>query len=265
MGAQDGGRVHEAQRRDRLLHVAAQETVVLLPVIAIIPAKGSSARIPRKNIRSFHGKPIISYSIEAAKRSELFSRIIVSTDDNEIAEVSLGYGAKVFRRTQEFCSDRYGPLDVAANVVAMLRSDSEYACVIYATAPFLDSADLVRGFRQFSTTIGIDYAISVYGADNKPIMDAAQFVWARTAALISKNLLAGTRTILVPIHPSRVCDINTLEDWERAEEMYAALAGQMICGDVFAPCEHDHELRTDVPHPDMIHFRCPKCGESLPT
>src|SRR5690554_4371029 len=113
--------------------------------VAIIPARGGSKRIPRKNVKDFCGKPMIAWSIEAAKASGCFDQIIVSTDDHEIAKVASEWGAAVpFMRPAELSDDFTGTLPVIRHAVEWLnRNDSpvEYACCLYATAPFVSRSE----------------------------------------------------------------------------------------------------------------------------
>ena len=192
-----------------------------MSAVAIIPARGGSRRIPRKNVRLFHGRPIIAYSIEAALGSHMFDDVVVSTDDRQIALVAFDCGAKVSYRDEKLCADDIGPLEVTAFTVKGLKP-FEFACCIYATAPLMTALDIQRGFCTL-IEMKAHYAISIYGADDQPITDAAQFIWATRRALINNEPLAGSRTALVPIAPNRVCDINTEEDWQRAERMYLEL------------------------------------------
>jgi len=119
--------------------------------LAVIPARGGSKRIPRKNIKSFSGKPIIVFSIEAALSSKLFDRVIVSTEDQEIAEIAEKYGAEVpFMRPVELADDFTGVHSVVAHTVRELRLegfDYDYICMIYATAPFIRPDEIVKGFK----------------------------------------------------------------------------------------------------------------------
>ena len=117
--------------------------------IAVIPARGGSKRIPRKNIKIFHGQPLISYSIEAAIRSKCFDKIIVSTDDEEIAEVALRYGAEVpFLRSKELSNDFAGTTPVIQDAILKLDdADIEYVCCVYATAPMLSAQDIRTGLN----------------------------------------------------------------------------------------------------------------------
>ena len=126
--------------------------------LAIIPARGGSKRIPRKNIKEFCGKPMIAYSIEAALESGLFDRVIVSTDDKEIADVAKEYGAEVpFIRPPELSDDFTPTIPVIAHAIEELEKEVsvELACCIYATAPFIQSRFLKEAYR---TTIKVHTA-----------------------------------------------------------------------------------------------------------
>lgn len=187
--------------------------------VAIIPARGGSVRIPRKNVRLFAGQPIIGYSIRAAKASGLFSRVIVSTDDHEISEIAQSVGADVMIRGERWARDDVGPLDVARHTLTLL-APCEFACVIYATAPLMAVSDLILGWRAVQRP-GIHYAFSV---GTVPFLhDSAQFFWCRTWALMEKTPEFGDATVLIPIPPERDCDINVESDWLKAEQMYAEL------------------------------------------
>lgn len=224
--------------------------------IAVIPARGGSKRIPRKNIRSFNGKPMIAWSIEAAIDSELFDRVIVSTDDEEIAEVARRFGAEVpFMRPAVLADDFATTMEVMSHALNALAANNviETACCIYATAPFLAKDDLKDAYNQL---IGrqLDYVFAasrfdfpiqralMVGTDDhvrmiqpeyaqtrsqdlpEAIHDAGQFCWGRTISF-TQNIspFAGSSgVLLIPKH--RVQDIDTLEDWHRAELMFKALA-----------------------------------------
>lgn len=120
--------------------------------IAIIPARGGSKRIPRKNIKPFMGKPIIAYSIEAALQSGLFDEVMVSTDDEEIAEIACRYGAQVpFMRSAEMSNDYAGTDDVVFEVLKKYKEQDrefETVCCIYSTAPFVTAERLLRSIRK---------------------------------------------------------------------------------------------------------------------
>ena len=131
--------------------------------VAIIPARGGSKRIPKKNIRLFCGKPIISYSIETAVESSLFDQVIVSTDDEEIATVSRQYGATVDElRPPEFSDDVTGVLDVVSHEIRQLANRNYYTsdvCLIYATAPMLRIVDLKQSYEVFKKS-NVDFVFS---------------------------------------------------------------------------------------------------------
>ena len=144
--------------------------------VAIIPARGGSRRIPRKNIRQFYGHPIIAHSIIHAAKTELFDRIVVSTDDDEIADISVSYGASVIRRAPEYCHDDVGTQDVMA---AVLRQAEEYfdtpieaACCIYATAPLMMAEDIIKGYN---TLIDDDACSFAFAVNADQLFDAGQF------------------------------------------------------------------------------------------
>ncbi len=135
--------------------------------IAVIPARGGSKRIPKKNIKEFMGKPIIAYSIEAAIESKLFDHIIVSTDDNEIAEVAKSYGATVpFMRPNELADDFTGTTPVvrhAANWFTENQQKPDYICCIYSTAPFIQVKYLQQGLEDLKTIKqGCAYSLTTF-------------------------------------------------------------------------------------------------------
>jgi len=219
--------------------------------IAVIPARGGSKRIPRKNIKDFCGKPMIAWSIEAAKSSGLFERVIVSTDDAEIAEVARQWGAEVpFMRPAELSNDFAATTEVIAHATQWALDqgfDVAAVCCIYATAPFVQTDDLKRGwdalnsgnwdyaftvtdfaapiFRSFKQTAegGIEMFFPEHFATRSqdlPIAalhDAGQFYWGKPAAWLEGKRIFDKHSKPVLIPRWRVQDIDTLEDWERAE------------------------------------------------
>ena len=126
--------------------------------IAIIPARGGSKRIPKKNIKLFHGKPLIAYSIEVAIKSKLFSKVIVSTDDEEIAKIARSYGADVpFLRPKELSDDFTGTGAVVNHAIEFLKAQGEkidFICTIYATAPFLQEKYLIEAYEKLKNSNG---------------------------------------------------------------------------------------------------------------
>lgn len=224
--------------------------------LAVIPARGGSKRIPRKNIREFCGKPIIAYSINAALSSGCFDRVVVSTDDEEISSVAQVYGAEVpFLRPPELSGDHIGTLPVIKHVIEQVQARKEnpvWVCCIYATAPFLTASDLSRGWQTLQET-GAEYAFTVTSfpfpiqravkitssgrlamfqpehmntrsQDLEPgYHDAGQFYWGRSTAFLRELPLFSEDAVPVFLPRHRVQDIDTLEDWNRAEFMFKVL------------------------------------------
>jgi len=187
--------------------------------IAIIPARGGSRRIPKKNIRMFHGKPIIAYSIEAARKSGVFDKIVVSTDCPDIAEVAIQYGAdEIHYRDESSSRDEVGTQEVARVVLADYP-DFDYACVIYPCAPMLSPDTLKRAKLVFDNFGYTEYVVPV----GNWLQDPGQFYFGKALSFFEELPLLGPYTRLLPIDPKTDCDINTMEDWERAERMYTEL------------------------------------------
>lgn len=227
--------------------------------VAIIPARGSSKRIPRKNVKDFCGKPMIAWSIEAAKASGCFDQIIVSTDDDEIAKVAREWGATVpFMRPAELSDDFTGTLPVIRHAVEWLNQHDmpvEYACCLYATAPFVLAEDLKRGLQlikdsgssyAFSVTsyaFPIQRAIRITGSGRVAMFnpehfqtrsqdlgeawhDAGQFYWGTTKAWCEERAIFGEASVPVKLPRHRVQDIDTPEDWNRAEWLFRAMQAE---------------------------------------
>ncbi|MFZ1482095.1 MAG: pseudaminic acid cytidylyltransferase [Paracoccaceae bacterium] len=221
--------------------------------LCVIPARGGSKRIPRKNIRPFHGRPIIGWSIEVARDSGLFGRIVVSTDDPEIAEIARAAGAEVpFVRPADLATDQAATVPVIAQAVAALAvAPDTPVCCLYATAPFLRADDLAEGLRLLQA--GASYAMAVTrfdypiqralrrGADGAVAMmdpalmqvrsqdlepawhDAGQFYWARAATWVAEVPVFGPGAHGVALPSHRVVDIDTEDDWTRAEALFTVL------------------------------------------
>lgn len=224
--------------------------------VAIIPARGGSKRIPRKNIKEFHGKPMIAYSIEAALDSRCFDKVIVSTDDAEIADIAIKYGAEVpFMRPANIADDYATTLDVIKHAIEFTELQGwgvENVCCIYATAPFLIPEFIQRGLVEL-TSHKIDYAFSATSFPfpiqralklnsahcvemfqpehlntrsqdlEEAYHDAGQFYWGTAEAFIAKKAIFGTRSKAVLLPRKRVQDIDTPEDWDLAEMLYRAI------------------------------------------
>ncbi len=192
--------------------------------IAIIPARGGSTRIPGKNIKLFHGKPIIAYSINTAKESGLFDRIIVSTDDTEIAEVAIHYGAEVHRRSDEMSRNEVGTFEVTKNVIEELEIETGYVCCIYATSPLMHAGDIINGFcvmnqKNASHVIACEYSSC---NTNQP-KDVGQFYWSKVSAILNQIPYWGEGTLSTGVPSGRAYDINTMDDWQIVEKMYEKL------------------------------------------
>ena len=188
--------------------------------ICLIPARGGSTRIPRKNIKEFHGKPIIAYSIETAIKSSLFDEIFVSADDLEIAGIAESYGAKAWKRSDELSRNEVGTYEVVQDFVKEYDMKSgDYICCVYATSPLMLADDLVDGY-VWVIKPRVAHAISI---GYPPLRDAAQFYWSRAEAINACIEYWWSSTSPIKIAPERVCDINTPDDWARAEKMFEAL------------------------------------------
>lgn len=227
--------------------------------LAIIPARGGSQRIPRKNIKPFCGKPIIAWSIESALQSGCFDQVIVSTDDAEIAEVASQHGAQVpFLRPAELSDEHTGCTEVIAHAIDWFVAHGQspaQVCCLYATAPFVSADDLRRGLAVLNEK-GSDYAFSVttYGFPiqrairitaagrvemfnsehfntrsqdlEEACHDAGQFYWGRAEAWQQGEMIFSQVAAPVMLPRHRVQDIDTPEDWTRAEWMFKALQAQ---------------------------------------
>jgi pseudaminic acid cytidylyltransferase len=224
--------------------------------LAIIPARGGSKRIPRKNIKPFAGKPMIAWSIEAALASGCFDRVIVSTDDAEIADVARAYGAEVpFVRPHKLSDDHTGTIPVVAHAVGWIGQHVgpvEFACCLYATAPFVQAQDLRQGLDQLQRS-GAQYAFTVtnFAAPiqrsfritglqriemfnpaqfntrsqdlEEAYHDAGQFYWGRAQAWLAATPMFSEAAAPIVLPRYRVQDIDNQEDWIRAELMFGIL------------------------------------------
>jgi pseudaminic acid cytidylyltransferase len=223
--------------------------------IAVIPARGGSKRIPRKNIKAFFGKPVIAWSINAALSCKLFDKVIVSTDDEEISGVASRFGAEVpFIRPTELSNDYASTTEVIDHATQWALGqghDVQAVCCIYATAPFVQADDLRRGWEaleggdwdfafsatEFSAPIfrsfrrlpndGIEMFFPEYFLSRSQdlpaaLHDAGQFYWGRPYAWTERRRVFDRRSVPVIIPRWRVQDIDTEEDWIRAELMFQA-------------------------------------------
>lgn len=186
--------------------------------IAIIPAKAHSSRLPNKNVLEFFGSPFFQHSVVTAKASELFDAIYVSTESAAIAAMAEAAGATPWMRPEHLCGDECGPQHIAADVLKKVHAD--YACVIHACAPLVLPLDLKRAFELLYHRFGMAYCFAV-GQD--PLRDAGAFYWGRRHAWLAHTHIFAEHSIMLPLPDARVCDVNTLEDFERCKELYRGL------------------------------------------
>lgn len=217
--------------------------------IAIIPARGGSKRIPRKNIKFFCGTPMIAYAIEAAIKTKIFDHVVVSTDDEEIAEIAKNYGAKVpFIRPAELADDFVATIPVithAINECLKLGWVFNNICCIYPSVPFIQVDDITGALeRMIGSNSDYCFPVAEFPSaiqralkilndgklyplypefemtrtqDLEPIFfDAGQFYWGKKQAWLS-NICIHSNALAYPIPNWRVVDIDTPEDWKRAE------------------------------------------------
>lgn len=223
--------------------------------IAIIPARGGSKRIPRKNIKHFLGKPIIAYSIETAINSRLFDEVMVSTDDDEIAKIALKYGATVpFLRSQKTANDFATTLEVLEEVLKMYKTqnkDFDYVCCIYACAPFSSVKNLRLSLnllinKKFDSVFPIipfgfpiqralkenegkvsfyypEFSLSRSQDLEKSYHDAGQFYWLNTEICMEKKKILTDNSGSIVLTELEGQDIDNEIDWKLAEIKYELL------------------------------------------
>ncbi len=229
-----------------------------MSVLMVIPARGGSKRIPRKNIKSFAGKPMLQWSVEAAHKAQCFNHVIVSTDDDEIAEIARTAGAQVpFMRPAELADDYTPTIPVIRHAIEAYEREHgrvDYVCCLYATAPFVDAADLAASFAELShakepldfVVSGTEFSFPIQRALHineqglvemfmpehantrsqdlpKAWHDAGQFYWGKRQAWFEQDSFFNARTRLFPLPTFRVQDIDTPDDWLRAEWMKKAM------------------------------------------
>jgi N-acylneuraminate cytidylyltransferase len=223
--------------------------------LAVIPARGGSKRIPRKNIKLFANQPIIKYSIDAALKSGCFDEVMVSTDDSEITDVAQLSGANVpFIRSKENSNDHAMLADVIEEVILEYANRGQffdYFCCILATAPFVTSARLIQGFDLLQKT-GADSVVPVtrfsfpiqravkiengqlkmfwpenYNIRSQDLIpayhDCGQFYWMKTESLLKQKKLYAEYTVPLIIPELEVQDIDTIDDWKISELKYQML------------------------------------------
>lgn len=222
--------------------------------IAVIPARGGSKRVPRKNVKLFHGLPIISYAIRAAQSCEQIDQVFVSTEDDEIAEIAKSFGAVVpWLRSQDLSDDFTSTVSVMQDAIIRLKGDFENienVCCIYPATPLLKPIYLTQSLQILEEN-NWDFVISANRIESNPeryfqlgtlrqikmlfplnkdsrtqdlpvtYCDAGQFYWGhRSKWEIGRSILSNTSTIF-EIPQGSAVDINTLEDWQRAESLFS--------------------------------------------
>ena len=193
-----------------------------MTAICIIPARGNSQRIPKKNIKHFYGRPIIAYSILRARSSACFDRIVVSTDDEQTAKIARFYGAEVHARSEHGARDDTGTQEVMTEVLMDLKINTGLACCIYPCAPLIHDGDLMIAKRWLEDDLTMFYVMTV-GAN--PLRDAGQWYFGQAVAFFNRAALIGKYTRLFRLPDARVCDINTMDDWGRATKLYREMWG----------------------------------------
>lgn len=224
--------------------------------IAVIPARGGSKRIPRKNIKMFCGKPMIAWTIEAAFNSGCFDEVMVSTDDDEIAAVAKEYGAAVpFKRPLKLADDHTPTIPVIKHAIEYYQSMGKFAdqvCCIYATAPFVRAQDIRNGFDKLmannayyalsvtSFPFPVQRALKMTESERLAMFypehaltrsqdleeawhDAGQFYWGQTHAWLSEKPIFSESSVGISLPRHRVQDVDTPEDWTRAEWLFKAM------------------------------------------
>ncbi len=224
--------------------------------LCVIPARGGSKRIPRKNIRMFAGRPMLAHSIQAARASGLFDRIVVSTDDEQIAAVAEAHGAEIpFLRPRALADDYTGTDAVVRHAIAWFQADGQpvsHTCCVYATAPFLRAGDIRAGYEKLiASGKSFVFAATRYvfpiqrsirlnergevealfpehlfsrSQDLPPAYhDAGQFYWGTAQAYLDEEVIFSPASLIVELPHYRVRDIDTEDDWEEAELMYRLL------------------------------------------
>lgn len=225
-----------------------------MSAVAIIPARGGSQRIARKNLKLFNGEPMIVGSIRKALASGLFERVVVSTDDDEIADVARAYGAEVpFMRPADLADAYTGTAAVIQHAIRALDQRYDFTCCLYATAPLLQVRFLRQGLQALQAAPEKSYAFSVCGfgfpvqrallinddgsldsmhpeyrnvrSQDLPAayQDAGQFYWGRSEAWLRGDVIFSSQSLPVILPRHLVQDIDNEEDWVRAEYLYAAL------------------------------------------
>lgn len=220
--------------------------------LCIIPARGGSKRIPRKNIKDFFGKPIIAYAIEAALESDLFEEVMVSTDDEEIAAISRKWGASIpFMRSQNTSNDYANTYDVLEEVIADYQKSQkifDHVLCLYPCTPLVNSEKIIESYNQLlsydcttiltimSYSFPIQRALKKSGIEvsyfypefensrsqdlEKSYHDAGQFYWMKIDSLLTEKKILMKKTGFLTLSELEAQDVDTLMDWELLKMKY---------------------------------------------
>ena len=224
--------------------------------VAIIPARGGTKRIPKKNIKNICGKPIIGWTIDIVKKSKIFNKIIVSTDDKKIGTIAKKYNAEVpFIRPAKLANDKVGTSDVVVHAISWLKKEGytpSEVCCIYPTSPLLQMKDLKNSLKDLKTGkwkyvfSATTFGPSIYRSftkDKKEKLksvfsnkihkrsqdleqayhDAGQFYWATAKTWLSKKEIFGKKSKIALLPRWRVQDIDVIDDWKKAEIIFRLL------------------------------------------
>ncbi len=214
--------------------------------IAIIPARGGSKRLPRKNILPLGGKPLLAYVIEACRESGVFSKVIVSTEDKEIGSVAQNFGATVHQRSDSLAGDRSSVVEVCADVLA--KEECDVFCCVYATSALLTSetikeSSLVFSEKQANTLMGVSkynyspvQALNVNGEYAELLMleyskvqsqfypetrvSNGSFYWAERSSFLQEETFYGSKLVTFDVPDGQVCDLDTPRDYERLKVQF---------------------------------------------
>lgn len=201
--------------------------------LAIIPARGGSKRIPRKNIRDFLGKPIIAYSIEAALQSNLFEEVMVSTDDAEIAEIAKNYGANVpFFRSDENSNDYATTSDVLKEVLIKYKYNFDNVCCIYPTAPFITVENLVLAYNKLiNNNLDSVYPIVEY---TYPIQRSLEIINEKLRMVWPENLISRSQDLTKRYHDAGQFYFFNAERFNRSNSLLTDNTGYVEMSNLMA-------------------------------
>ena len=222
--------------------------------IAVVPARGGSKRIPRKNIKLFNGLPVIAHAINTARNSGLFEDVFVTTDDSEIADIATSFGAKVpWIRGKELSNDFATTLQVMQDAVTRIQSDLkslQNVCCIYPVTPLLQRAFLEEALNKLEDN-GWDYVISATKVKTPPerlftvdqnsqirmyfpkheasrtqdvspaFQDAGQFYWGKTSSWVAGLPLFTSKSTFIELPQETFVDVDTIDDWKYAEILFS--------------------------------------------